>query len=274
MKKKIIIGVSSLFIVGLLFLGIKCLFYESDDTSERVRNMNAKYVDSLIETFSIEGEYRGNMPDYVEADAWNEGKNVNVIKVKLEGEKSGVYEPGASIHYFSTRMTPDELLKANKDIFVGKLKTVFNKTGCNLLFKNNNYYELTSTSDKAITHCSLRCINSSAVYNKDETVVFQMPGENYFDVKIVDSYKENKVDLLEGIYFYQFKDLKEFYKRFDKKYCSIDEENQIIRIAGRNLSTHKIIKDFATIDYKNHRVITKESRGRKAYWESDKVYIK
>ncbi|WP_026834936.1 hypothetical protein [Eubacterium xylanophilum] len=284
MKRVIIISVILIFMVAGSFV----LFQKNHNPDKQVASGLTGYVGEKekksekkaskpwIETQSVEGEYDGDCSDRIDVSRWDKKGSLDVLKVKFEGEPGGFYDPKGSVRQFKSLMSVQDVIKANKNNYVGSIKLPEGGEGA-LFFKDNNYYILEyNDRDVVFGETSYSIFNLNALVNLENQrfVVFQMPTRWEFYDKIVELFKENKRDALEYIYKYSFEELVEFYKRIDRKYCSIDEENQIIRIAGRNLSTHKIIKDFATIDYKNHRVITKESRGRKAYWESDKVYIK
>ncbi len=229
-----------------------------------------------IETLSVEGDYNGECPDEIDVSRWDHKKDMYVLKLKFEGKPEGLYDPSGSVREFNSVMTGEEIIKANKEYYVGTMVLDSGDKG-HLFFKDNNYYVLEYGDRDVVsgeTFCRIYNMNARVSLENQDWVIFQMPTRWNFEKEIVGLFKDHNRDALERIYRFSFEDLVEFYKRIDGKYCSIDQENQIIRISGRHLSTHKIIKDFATIDYKNHRVITKESRGRKAYWESDKVYIK
>ncbi|WP_156922978.1 hypothetical protein [Eubacterium xylanophilum] len=284
MKKTILFAVLAV----ILIIGAFIIFQKAHSPEQQEGKNSVNYIDEngenvgertkspQIETLSIEGEYTKECKDDVYVDKWEKNKEISVLKLNLKGEVGGYYDPSGDVCEFSSLLTGEEIVQANKDYYVGTM-VLDNGDKGHLFFKDNNNYIL-EYGDKDIlsgeTFCRIYNMNARVDLENGQWVIFQMPVRMNFEVDIVKAYKKYKRDFYEDLYHFSFVDLVEFYKRIDKKYCSIDEENQVIRIAGRNLSTHKITKDYATIDYKNHRVITKESRGRKAYWESDKVYIK
>ncbi|MCR5797564.1 MAG: hypothetical protein K6G63_06555 [Eubacterium sp.] len=187
------------------------------------------------------------------------------FKTSLEGKESVSNDGTGLVHNFNSKNSIDEMISSNKDSFVGKVFEGTDKEKA-LFFKDNNYYVLEKVSEEGSNepYYKLRNAAGSASYNSIDSYWFPMPVGLTLDADIYALYLETKKDYSKTLFDFSFEELVKFYQRLDKKDCSIDTENQVIKCSGYNIRENcKKMKDFLTIDYKNKLLKTKVEKGVK-----------
>ncbi len=192
---------------------------------------------------------KNNRREKIQVNRWNDGELYSFGKVKTIGDSTVNFLEKNTAFYSS--VSKEKIVEENQKNYIGEIIYVDLplEYEASLYYEDNNYYVLFQDEKTGIywvQNCIMRyemnghCINiPSPVYillSKDTIDLYQQDNQNVLD------YFFN---------YYTYEKAKEFYERLSSDYVIFDDENQKIILAGKEISSDNVIKNFLTIDFVN-----------------------